>query len=99
MHFFEITDRSFADEFADYLPKEAFKQSEYLLLSLPEAGRTILITAIDKLGELMDGLCVHRHCRRVSKKVARSLHREYRRSTLGMAVGNVELWQRLDIEK
>jgi hypothetical protein len=95
LHYFEITHAQFAAEIADYLPREAFNKSGYLLVAIRSLRRTLLITEIDKLGELMDGLCMRKQCRRIPKRVANTIKRESGEIPPQLIVGNVDLWQNL----
>jgi hypothetical protein len=77
------------------LPREAFSKSGYLLVGIRSLRRTLLITEIDKLGELMDGLCMRKQCRRIPKRVANTIKRESGEIPPEVIVGNVDLWQNL----
>lgn len=76
----------------DYLPKEAFNAANYVLLMAGKNERTILITDIPKLGELMDGLCISKQCRRINKRVAMAIKNEIGNEAISSHVGNVEIW-------
>lgn len=95
MHYFELISAQFADEIADYLPKEAFNKEKYVLVFTGPTRRALLFTELDKLGELMDGLCINKQCRRIPKRVALTIKAEQRNATPEMVIGNLDLWERL----
>jgi hypothetical protein len=57
--------------------------------------RALLVTEIDKLGELMDGLCMNKQCRRIPARVALTIKKELEQRELQHVVGNLELWHAL----
>jgi hypothetical protein len=87
MHFFEITDPEFLLELSDYLPREAYNKSHYLLFTSKVNGKTFLVTSITLLQQVMDGFAMRGHCKRITRKKMESLNNSHDPSRINIIAG------------
>ena len=91
MHFFEITDSNFLLELTDYLPREVYDQSQYLLFTIRLTGKTFLITQVTLLERVMDGFAMRGHCKRLTRKKMESMNSSNDPSRINVIAGSVNL--------